>query len=36
MFGTPDHAVHILLGVIYLIGGLLTKGDVRDTVRDAT
>ncbi len=25
-FGTSDHAVHILLGAIFLIGGLMTKG----------
>ena len=25
MFGTPDHAVHILLGAIYLIGGFATR-----------
>lgn len=36
MLGTSDHAVHIILGVIYLIGGLLTKGDVRHAVRDAS
>ncbi|MEA2465540.1 MAG: hypothetical protein QOJ98_3287 [Acidobacteriota bacterium] len=24
-FGTADHSVHILLGAIYLIGGLMTK-----------
>ena len=24
-FGTVDHAVHILLGAIYLVGGLATK-----------
>ena len=36
MLGTPDHAVHILLGVIYLIGGLLTKADVRHAARDAS
>lgn len=27
-FGTSDHAVHILLGAIFLIGGLMTKGVV--------
>ena len=31
MFGTMDHIVHILLGAIYLIGGLMT----RDTGREA-
>ena len=28
-FGTMDHIVHILLGVLFLIGGFLTKADVR-------
>ncbi len=28
MFGTADHAIHILLGVIFLAGALLTKADV--------
>ena len=36
MLGTPDHAVHVLLGVIYLIGGLLTKADVRNVARDVS
>lgn len=27
--GTSDHILHILLGLIFVIGGLLTKGDVR-------
>ena len=27
--GTMDHVVHILLGIVFLIGGLLTKADVR-------
>jgi hypothetical protein len=27
-FGTMDHAVHILLGVVYLIGGLATRAVV--------
>ena len=31
MFGTMDHIVHILLGAIYIIGGLMT----RDTGREA-
>ena len=31
MFGTMDHIVHILLGAIYIIGGLTT----RDTGREA-
>ena len=26
--GTMDHLVHILLGVVFLIGGFLTKADV--------
>jgi hypothetical protein len=28
-FGSMDHTVHILLGIVFLIGGLLTKADVR-------
>ncbi len=32
----PEHGLHILLGIIFLVGGLLTKGDVRGAVRDAT
>jgi hypothetical protein len=27
--GTMDHVVHILLGIVFLIGGFLTKADVR-------
>jgi hypothetical protein len=27
-FGTADHAIHILLGIIFLAGGLLTKADL--------
>ncbi len=27
--GTMDHIVHILLGLLFLIGGFLTKADVR-------
>jgi Domain of unknown function (DUF4383) len=27
-FGTMDHVVHILLGVVFLIGGFLTRADV--------
>jgi len=27
MFGTRDHALHILLGIIFLIGALATKTD---------
>lgn len=30
--GTMDHIVHILLGVLFLIGGLLTKTGVPDRV----
>lgn len=26
--GTMDHVIHILLGVVYLIGGFLTKADL--------
>ena len=32
----PEHGLHILLGLVFLVGGLLTKGDVRAAVRDAT
>jgi uncharacterized protein DUF4383 len=28
--GTMDHYVNILLGVVFLIGGLITKADVRN------
>jgi hypothetical protein len=28
MFGTMDHIVHVLLGAVYLIGGLTTKAVV--------
>ena len=28
MLGTMDHVVHILLGVVFLIGGFLTKADL--------
>ncbi|MBV9924842.1 MAG: DUF4383 domain-containing protein [Acidobacteria bacterium] len=28
--GTMDHLVHILLGVVFLIGGFLTKADIAD------
>ena len=27
-FGTPDHVVHIVLGLAFLVGGLLTKADL--------
>jgi uncharacterized membrane protein HdeD (DUF308 family) len=30
--GTADHAIHVLLGIIFLAGALLTKADVRRTV----
>lgn len=33
--GTPDHIVHILLGLIFLVGGLLGR-DRGDVVRDRT
>jgi hypothetical protein len=26
--GTMDHIIHLLLGIIFLIGGLLTKADI--------
>ncbi|HEY9285474.1 MAG TPA: DUF4383 domain-containing protein [Pyrinomonadaceae bacterium] len=32
----PEHGLHILLGIVFLVGGLLTRGDVRAAVRDAT
>ncbi len=25
--GTMDHVVHVLLGLVYLVGGLMTRGD---------
>ena len=28
MLGTMDHIIHVLLGVIYLIGGLMTRAAV--------
>jgi hypothetical protein len=30
--GTMDHIVHLLLGILFLIGGLLTKADVARAV----
>lgn len=30
--GTMDHIVHVLLGVVFLIGGFLTKADVERAV----
>jgi len=32
----PEHGLHILLGLIFLIGGLMTRSSVREAVRDAT
>lgn len=32
-FGTMDHLIHIALGVIFLIGGFITKGAVRSEQR---
>ena len=32
VLGAADHAVHILLGLVFLIGGLLTRADVRAAV----
>jgi hypothetical protein len=29
MLGTMDHVVHILLGVVFLIGGFMTRADAR-------
>jgi ABC-type Na+ efflux pump permease subunit len=29
-FGRMDHIIHVLLGIIFLIGGFMTKADVRD------
>lgn len=28
--GTADHVIHILLGLVYLIGGFLTRADLGD------
>ena len=28
MFGTVDHVIHVLLGLIFLIGGFLTRADL--------
>ena len=28
--GTMDHVVHILLGIVFLAGGFLTRGDIGD------
>ncbi|HKG23748.1 MAG TPA: DUF4383 domain-containing protein [Blastocatellia bacterium] len=32
--GTPDHALHILLGLIFLIGGFMSKAGVRARAGD--
>lgn len=31
-FGTADHAIHILLGILFLVGALMTKADVRRSI----
>ncbi len=31
-FATMDHTIHVLLGLVFLIGGLITKADVRRAV----
>jgi hypothetical protein len=31
-FGTADHAIHILLGILFLVGALMTRADSRRTV----
>ncbi|HYH85756.1 MAG TPA: DUF4383 domain-containing protein [Pyrinomonadaceae bacterium] len=28
--GTVDHVIHVLLGVVFLIGGFLTRADIGD------
>jgi len=28
MLGTMDHVVHILLGIVFLVGGFLTRADI--------
>ena len=30
--GSMDHTIHVLLGIVYLAGGLLTRADVRRAV----
>ncbi|MBC7930446.1 MAG: DUF4383 domain-containing protein [Rubrivivax sp.] len=30
--GTSDHILHILLGLVFVIGGLMTKADVRRAI----
>lgn len=32
-FGTTDHVIHIVLGAIYLVGGLMTRAPVGDAAR---
>ena len=32
--GTPDHILHILLGLIFLVGGFLTKADLNSRATD--
>jgi hypothetical protein len=32
--GTMDHLIHIVLGIVFLIGGFLTKANGYDTARD--
>lgn len=34
-FGTPDHIVHILLGLLFVVGGLVGR-DTANAVRDRT
>jgi Domain of unknown function (DUF4383) len=31
-FGTVDHVIHILLGLLFLIGGFMTKADLKRAV----
>jgi hypothetical protein len=31
-FGTADHAIHVLLGIVFLIGALMTRTDDRRAV----
>jgi hypothetical protein len=35
-FGRWDHIVHVLLGIVFLIGGLLTKADLDRAADRAT
>lgn len=32
--GTVDHVLHILLGLIFLIGGFMSRADIKDRVAD--